>query len=704
MKRHFLLTILLVLCLSACSAPAAPSSPTAPLPSATVAPTDTPAPAPTATATNTPIPTSTPLPTATFTPTATPTPVVISLENSAGLQLVQRYGNGRVLKALWSPRMDRLMVLTTVHLKAFDPDGNPLWETETASVQKMMAFTPDGGSVATLSADGAVTLWDAASGKVLKTLLKPQDNIDFAVLSANTGLAVLSNSTKATTAWDVNSAAKLGSNDGNSLPRGIDDILVAPDGSEFWLSGFGSNNAQLIQAWDAKTGSFTRSLQGIGLHYVVSLALSPDGKAIVGISRLALSSKVEYSLMTWDAASGRLLNQIPFSEDIDAFAFVPGQTLVMVASYGGISAVDYKNGGVAPTSLSYSYQSTNAVSLDVSSTGKRLAAVYANGNAVIYDLANQASVKLILSEVSLSVPPYILVGKNYPYRMDLFASLGVDTQGKYVAVLSPERTSVDLLDPLTFKVIRSVGSFPLGTFAVSPDGGLIGVTDLSNRIMVYKTSGDSVISFSADNKNYIHTLQFSPDGKLLATLSGGGLGELYLWDVSSGKKVKTLSGYNTMHFSKDGSQLVTDNVDFGLYVWDIASGKKVASPSADWIYDMDFSPDGKTMAVAGAEIHSQAKERQNLVTFYDAQTNTLLPLTLAGHPTVIVEVVYSPDGKLVATADIHGTMRLWNASSGEMLKEVREATTGPIHMAFLPDGRTLVLGGGDGTLRFYQVK
>jgi WD40 repeat protein len=76
---------------------------------------------------------------------------------------------------------------------------------------------------------------------------------------------------------------------------------------------------------------------------------------------------------------------------------------------------------------------------------------------------------------------------------------------------------------------------------------------------------------------------------------------------------------------------------------------------------------------------------------------------LVGHPAIISEVIYSPDGKLIASADMHGTIRLWNAESGEMLKEIREAGSGPVHLLFLADSRTLVLGSGDGTLRFYQV-
>jgi len=72
-----------------------------------------------------------------------------------------------------------------------------------------------------------------------------------------------------------------------------------------------------------------------------------------------------------------------------------------------------------------------------------------------------------------------------------------------------------------------------------------------------------------------------------------------------------------------------------------------------------------------------------------------------GH--TITRLVFSPDGETLATADLDGSVSLW-----DLAKEKRRVTLkghdGPVWcVAFAPDGRTLVSGGDDGTMRFWPV-
>ena len=79
-------------------------------------------------------------------------------------------------------------------------------------------------------------------------------------------------------------------------------------------------------------------------------------------------------------------------------------------------------------------------------------------------------------------------------------------------------------------------------------------------------------------------------------------------------------------------------------------------------------------------------------------------MKLAGHPAIIANVLYSPDGKTLASTDEHGNIRLWNVETGDMLQEIREAALAPLQMLFFNEGRTLVLGSVDGTLLFYEAR
>jgi WD40 repeat protein/class 3 adenylate cyclase len=105
------------------------------------------------------------------------------------------------------------------------------------------------------------------------------------------------------------------------------------------------------------------------------------------------------------------------------------------------------------------------------------------------------------------------------------------------------------------------------------------------------------------------------------------------------------------------------------------------------------------LALAGLD-QAHTQEAENVL--HEAVLASRIRLTLRGHEDSIEDMTYSPDGKLIATASLDETARLWDATTGqELLRLVHPAGVG--HVVFTPDGSRLATGAGDGLVRLWDV-
>ena len=74
----------------------------------------------------------------------------------------------------------------------------------------------------------------------------------------------------------------------------------------------------------------------------------------------------------------------------------------------------------------------------------------------------------------------------------------------------------------------------------------------------------------------VNSVAFSPDGKY--ALSGSGDDTLKLWDIASGREIRTFKGHsgnvNSVAFSPDGNYALSGSTDQKIKLWDISSGKE----------------------------------------------------------------------------------------------------------------------------------
>ncbi|HYT89653.1 MAG TPA: hypothetical protein VEL76_13180 [Gemmataceae bacterium] len=258
----------------------------------------------------------------------------------------------------------------------------------------------------------------------------------------------------------------------------------------------------------------------------------------------------------------------------------------------------------------------------------------------------------------------------------------------------PAAANVDSFgDPLPQGAIARLGTVRLrhGSSVVKmcflPNGDRLASVDNGGTLSVWDvTTGKSVRTLQHDS--WALGLAVSPDGSLLVS---GGLHDVCVWDAATGKALRRLDsgGQHALElaFSPDGKRLAAGCNDGKVRLWDVATWKPLrtldAHPKNGYVV-VAFSPDGKTLATGGTDA---------ILRLWDVEAGQMIR-QFKGHTRRVLCVAFAPDGKTLASGSEGATLRLWDVTSGRELWQTRTPMTG---VAFAPDGKTL-LSTGEGTV------
>lgn len=138
----------------------------------------------------------------------------------------------------------------------------------------------------------------------------------------------------------------------------------------------------------------------------------------------------------------------------------------------------------------------------------------------------------------------------------------------------------------------------------------------------------------------------------------------------------------SMDFAPDGRLVATDN-DTKVYVWDGLTGQQIISfDHSIYLWNVAISPDGKI--VASGDDYGGIK-------LWDLKTGKEIH-TLT-HPGTIWSLTFSPDNKTLVSGTLDQSIKFWNVVDGKELNNMTDIAVESL--AFSPDGKMLAIGTDD---------
>ena len=639
-----------------------------------------------------------------------------------------RLGKGEMTAIEYSRDGTHLAVASSIGIWWYDTSNGQesLFTTYTDWVSSM-AFSPDGGTLAGVSAENnAIFLWNVSTrtiaqkftgydGRVTRILFSPDGQT---LASVERGGKVL--------LWDVSTGTIKWT---LMHSESVNSISFSPDGEILASGGYDG-----ILFWDITTGTIKQKFI-TDPRRERTISFSPDGKT------LASAGCPEDEILLWDITTGTIKQKFTshgFSFQTKPFSisFSPnGQTLAIGSSYS-TCLWDISTGTVKREYfVGYALFSPD---------GKRLVGISRNSRSEstleVWDVLSGKLERMIrhhttsFSRVSFSPDGQTLMVDStshlFPHHFLWDVSTGKLKHEEYVPVsFSPDGQTLAVGPFSLFHLWDVFRSLIRGISPITATG--IGLSDISDstreHILIHRKYVNSIL-FSPDGRTLAsadavgtirlwdvlkgktkqkfkqkfrsYSLSFSPDGRTLA--SAGDDGNLWLWDLLSRKVKQKLTGHKfrvrSVLFSPDGQTLASiDGYDHSIWLWDVLSGTvklKLRGPFAFGENIMSFSPDGKMLA--------SVSHGMEVIHLSDVSTGAVKQ-DLIEHTKSVQSVSFSPDNKVLASGHWDGTVLLWDVSTGTITHEFIGHTHWVESVSFSPDGRMLASGSLDGTVLLWDL-
>jgi WD40 repeat protein len=631
------------------------------------------------------------------------------LRNGAGILTITYSPNGKwIASAGGTPWMAQGVNSGDRAVRVWDVESGKLVDefVNHQTAVSCVAFTPDNKRVAACTlGDGTIFFWTIGAKKAEGPPAEPNTitvnqngagSMTFGFSPDGKTIAVSRGPQQEIALYDIESKKEIRVFGTHAV--GIDSLTFAP-GGKFLASKAGS----VVRLWNVETGKIVRvfhpksyhnkarflsiETRMIAVFTTAPAVFSKDGKILAAEGN-------DNTLYLWDVETGKQLQRLVHQGPVAAASFSPDADRVVTGSHDNTLRVWEVRTGKELHHIEDHFG--GYVITEFAPDGKSFASAGGDHSIRFWDAATGKELRpkpghhgeLILAAYHPDGRSLVSVGRDNFIRIwdtktgrelrhfsddeDTIHTVAFSHDGKRLATYNDDSCLIKLWDIETGKRVGLSGSIKLSGLTFSPDSQSVYFTDQAGSLYQQEVKALEGKLEGFENSRTTHRFKelnivpglfaFSSDGKKMAALTMEG--HLQIWDTKTEKRLEQIEAANqngailSLGFSPDGSKVVLLMVGGDAMVWALNPGRLLytlqkGGPQqfTNQVGSMSFSPDGRMLAVTGAQ--------NSAAVVWDLQGGGER-ISFTGHRGPLTFVAFAPDGRSVASGSWDTTMLLWD--------------------------------------------
>ena len=573
-----------------------------------------------------------------------------------------------------------------------------------------VALPVNGDSVASVSLDGSIRLWQTSQVKPGRKLLSGKAPIWTVASQGNRILTVSAD--QSAVLWDAESGQELHRYSEHKSP--VTAGAFRPDGNEVATGG----GDTIIRLWDPVTGKTNLTLPG-HTGVITALVYSPDGKRLYSASAdkmvriwniaekkalhmmeqhrsvvTSLAVNLDGSLLAsggadniiriWRTRDGsEVRSLIGHTGAITGLAFSPGGTLLASVGADGVTRI------WEPATRSDAYRTFSGhvgqlMAVAFSPNLKYLATAGADETIRIWNLLNGSEARALKGHT------------------DWITSLAYLSDGESLVSSSVDGTVLLWSETKAFEPVVYGHEQPIRYLAISPQGDRLASGSEEGKIILWDTTTGNDLATLSSHQSAIKAMSFSNDGKKLVSADREPV--IKLWDVTEAKETQSLSsksdGINRIAFLNQDRGIVASTGSSNISLWAFDGTQVKTEPALSFLgYERHCN------SVAFAQDHVALGGTDGVVKFWKLnQFKQDSDEQLRAYNVAVNELTLSADGKMALTSNQENEFKLWNTDDKKQINSWKTRPAKLSALALHAKGELVIAGFETGEVVLWDSK